>query len=113
MKVIHKTLDLTGAAGSASATVSTHVNMMRLVAAEVVRGSQPATLDVTVSNGARTLLTLTNVNADRLVQLKLPVQDGTGTDVAGDLEHPWVNCEVTVAAAQGNAGALTVRLVFE
>jgi len=54
MSIITKQLTLTGAAGSASASASTHALMQRLVAVEVLRDGQPTTLNVTVVNGART-----------------------------------------------------------
>jgi hypothetical protein len=108
--LVHKTLTLAGSAGSATGSASTQVLMQRLVGVEVLRAGQPSTLDLTVTNGGRTLLTLTNVAADRLVALKLPVQDATGADVAGQLDHPLVNGNVTVTAAQGDAGDVTVRL---
>jgi len=112
MSIVTKQLTLTGAAGSASASASTHALMQRLVPVEVLRDGQPNTLNVTVANSARTLLTLTGITADRLVAPKLPVQSATGSDLPDEVDSPWVNGALTITATGGNAGTLTVRLVL-
>ena len=60
----------------------------------------------------RALLALSGITGDRLVTPKLPVQSADGSDLPGEVDHPWVNGGVTITAAGGNAGSVTVRLVL-
>ncbi len=104
----------TGSAGSASGSVQLFSYPSRLIAVEVdYAPGVPATTDLTITNGPRTVLTVANSSADKLVLPRVPVQDAAGGDLTGRLEEPpLVNGFLTVALAQTNPAdpAATVRL---
>jgi hypothetical protein len=111
-----KVLDITtaGAAGSATGTGTTGVAADRLVAVEVERKTAgAATMDVTITNRGRTVLTLTNLAADTMVHPLVQGVDAAGAPVAASWVPPMLDGTVSVAVAQANAGACTVRLYFE
>jgi hypothetical protein len=71
--------------------------------------SQPATCDVTVSrvlpNAAlQTLVVTTDVNADRVMQIKEASYSTAGVVSATDLVYPWsINGQFKTTVAQGDA----------
>lgn len=103
-----------GAAGAASGELRAWMTPGSLHAVDVdYAAGQPATTDVTITCGGRSVLTLTNQSGDRTVYPRIPVQDATGADIAGQFEKPLLrDSEIVVSVAQANAGdpAVTVRL---
>lgn len=115
MKTLVKQIDTTGSTGSATGTADLQAHGERLVGVQVrYAAGQPATTDVTLTNGPRTLLTLTNANTDRIVQPQVLAQDAAGTDTT-DRVTPVVDGAIHIAVAQADAAqsAVTVKLFLE
>jgi len=106
-----------GSAGSATGTETRSVAGGRLVAIDVdLAAGQPATIDLTITSRGRTVFTGANLTGDRVIQPRVPAQDGAGADITGRADvPPFIHGTYEVALAQANAAdpAATVRLFFE
>ncbi len=114
-QLVTKCVATTGPAGAAAGSAGGFVQPGRLTAVEVdYAAGQPATTDLTVTVGGRTVLTLANQATDRVVNPRVPVQDAAGADIAGRGEEtPFVSADLTVAVAQANPGTTaTEHCVF-
>lgn len=92
-QLVTKCVATTGPAGAAAGSAGGFVQPGRLTAVEVdYAAGQPATTDLTVTVGGRTVLTLANQATDRVVNPRVPVQDAAGADIAGRGEEtPFVS----------------------
>jgi hypothetical protein len=110
-----KEIPTTGTAGSATGSAVVQARAERLLGIQVLYADgQPATVDVTVTNGNRTLLALANSNTGRVVQPQVVAQDSTGADTT-DHVTPVVDGPVQIAVAQANPAqrAVTAKLFLE
>lgn len=120
MKPIQIAVTTTGSAGAATGSAEEATKAGRLLGLLIVRNGAPNTTDVTISeviNGvSRTLLTITDLAADRDDFPLVLGQDNTGADIAGQYTSQILfGGKLTVSVAQSNAGApiLTVIAIVE
>jgi hypothetical protein len=106
-----------GGAGVATGQADGAVAGAQLVAVDVdLAAGQPANVDLTITSRGRTVLTLTNLTGDTVIQPRVAAQDGAGADIAGRGEvPPFIHGDYTVALELTNPAELaaTVRLFFE
>jgi hypothetical protein len=112
------TVTLTGSAGSATGSTTIDVPNGRLVAVAADFASQPATLDTTIASTdtpVTTYLTLTDTNADfGWTDLFRDGIDAAGAAETAFPQHPPVlSGSLTVSAAGGDAGDMTVWVAIE
>lgn len=112
------TLTLAGTNGSATASETIEVPLGRLVAVAADFAAQPATLDTTIAAAgppATTYLTIANSNTDfGWTDLFRDGIDAAGAAETAFPQHPPVlNGSMTISAAGGNAGPMTVWVAIE
>jgi hypothetical protein len=109
----------TGSAGSAAGTADSATPVRGTIQGIALDydGAAPATTDVTITEVGglgRTILTLTNVNADGIYFPQQQISDNAG--VAKTFYAPfyidWQKIRVTVAQADALAPAVTVSIVL-
>lgn len=104
-----------GAAGAATGQKKHYAGQGQRLAAVVLKyTNQPATVDVTITNEGRAILTRSNANTNTVIYPRHLVQDAAGVDTTVR-EAPILLGEITIDVAQGNADAagVTVTLVYE
>lgn len=109
-----KTLALTpeGAAEAATAKGTVGLPPGELVGVQVAYTGQPATCDVTVSSLGRAVLTLTNANTSKFVQLAGDVVTSAGAAIANaSAQNPVVGL-ITAEVAEGSPVVEGVVLTF-
>jgi hypothetical protein len=117
------TVTTTGSAGSASGNANSGLMSGKLVAIHLDFTSQPATTDVTVATAhapIRTLISVSNTNADGWFYPRVAVQDTSGAAITFDGTHGIyeaipVNDYITVSVAQGdpNVAAVVATIYVE
>ena len=111
------TVTVAGANGSATGSGKTRPITGLLLAVHVDYTTQPATADVTIATAgstapALTLLTLTDKNTDGWFFPRQAIHNTAGA-AQTQYDIAPVADAVTVSVAEGNAGAVTVTLVYE